>query len=38
MAIAEEENPLDVFARRFRWIGRILASDAPGFVFFGGAV
>lgn len=36
MAIAERGHPLDVFARKFRWIERILASDAPGFVFFGG--
>src|SRR4051794_34527579 len=36
MAIAEEEHLLDVFARKFRWIGPIRAPDAPGFVFFGG--
>lgn len=36
MAIAEGEHRLDVFARKFRWIRRILAADAPGFSFFGG--
>lgn len=36
MAIAEDEPRRDVFARKFHWIRRILAADAPGFVFVGG--
>jgi len=36
MTSTKEDRPIDAFARKFRWIERILSSDAPGFVFFGG--
>jgi len=36
MLIEQAEARLPVIAERFRWITRIVAPDAPGFVFFGG--
>jgi len=34
----EDEAYLHLIARRFRWITRIVAPDAPGFAFFGAEV
>jgi ribosomal protein S12 methylthiotransferase accessory factor len=36
MAAPDADTQFDNFARKFRWIRRILAADAGGFVFFGG--
>ena len=36
MTVPDADNQLDNLAGKFRWIRRILADDAPGFVFFGG--
>jgi ribosomal protein S12 methylthiotransferase accessory factor len=36
MSPAAEEPGLAQFARQLRWVRRIQAPDAPGFVFFGG--
>ena len=36
MTVPDEDNQFDNLARKFCWIRRILADDAPGFVFFGG--
>jgi ribosomal protein S12 methylthiotransferase accessory factor len=34
----EDDAHLHLLAGRFRWITRVVAPDAPGFVFFGGEV
>jgi ribosomal protein S12 methylthiotransferase accessory factor len=36
MADEHKEALLDCIAQKFRWISRIVAPEAPGFVFFGG--
>jgi ribosomal protein S12 methylthiotransferase accessory factor len=36
MLMEKAEAQLQIIAQRFRWIRRIVAPDAPGFVFFGG--
>jgi ribosomal protein S12 methylthiotransferase accessory factor len=38
MLIEQAEPNLPIIAEKFRWIRRIVAPDAPGFVFFGGEV
>jgi ribosomal protein S12 methylthiotransferase accessory factor len=38
MVIEQADARLQIVAERFRWITRILAPDAPGFVFFGAEV
>src|SRR5437667_10255451 len=36
MSSEAEDTNLQRIARKFRWMARIVAPDAPGFVFFGG--
>lgn len=36
MPAGPDDTPLHLIARKFRWMTRIAAPDAPGFVFFGG--